>query len=63
MDSFSLAIKNQHRFNKIIESQIAQLMATVPSIDKGKILRQLEDLETANLIDIHMQHTIIYNHR
>ena len=63
MDSFSSAIENLHSFNKMIESQIAQLTAVVPPTDKGKILRQLEDLETANLIDIHMQHTIIYNHR
>ena len=35
------------------KSQIAQLMATVPSIDKGKILRQPKDLKTTNLVDIH----------
>ena len=38
MDSFSLAIKNQHSFNKMIESQIAQLATVVPPTDKGKIL-------------------------
>ena len=53
MDSFSSAIKKQHSFNKMIESQIAQLVAAIPSIDKGKILGQPEDLETTNLIDIH----------
>ena len=53
MDSFSSAIKNQHSFNKMIESQIAQLAATVPPTDKGKILGQPKDLETANLVDIH----------
>jgi hypothetical protein len=53
MDSFASAIKNQHSFNKMIESQIAQLAATVPPSDKGKITWPLEDLETANLIDIH----------
>ena len=52
MDSFSLAIKNQHRFNKIIESQIAQLAAVVPPTDKGKIPGQPKDLETSNLVDI-----------
>ena len=51
MDSFS-AIKNQHSFNKIIESQIAQLAAAVSLIDKVKILRQPEDLKTINLVDI-----------
>ena len=37
----------------MIESQIAQLAAAVPPSDKGKILGQLEDLETTNLVDIH----------
>jgi hypothetical protein len=37
----------------MIESQIAQLAAAIPPFDKGKILGQLEDLETANLVDIH----------
>ena len=53
MDSFASAIKNQHSFNKMLESQIAQLAASVPLSDKGKILGQSEDLETANLVDIH----------
>ena len=53
MDSFASAIKNQHSFNKMIESQIAQLVAIVPPTDKGKILGQREDLETTNLVDIH----------
>jgi hypothetical protein len=39
MDSFAYAIKNLHTFNKIIESQIAQLTAGVPPSNKGKILR------------------------
>ena len=37
MDSFASAIKNQHSFNKMIESQIAQLAAFLPPSDKGKI--------------------------
>jgi hypothetical protein len=53
MDSFASSIKNQHSFNKMIESQIAQLAAVVPPSDKGKILGQLKDLETTNLVDIH----------
>jgi hypothetical protein len=53
MDNFAFAIKNQHSFNKMIESQIAQLAAVVPPSDKGKILGQPKDLETTNLIDIH----------
>ena len=53
MDSISSAIKNQHRFNKMIGSQIAQLAAVVPPTDKGKIPGQPEDLETTNLVNIH----------
>jgi septal ring factor EnvC (AmiA/AmiB activator) len=53
IDTFASAIKNQHSFNKIIESQIVQLAAAVPPSDKGKILGQLEDLKTINLINIH----------
>ena len=37
----------------MVESQIAQLAAVVPLSDKGKIPRQPEDLETANLVNIH----------
>jgi len=51
MDAF--AIKNQHSFNKMLESQLAQLVVAVPPLEKGKILGQPEDLETANLFDIH----------
>ena len=47
IDSFASAIKNQHSFNKMIESQIAQLADVVPLSDKGKILGQPKDLETA----------------
>jgi len=53
MDTFASAIKNQHSFNKMLESQLAQLVAAVPPLEKGKIPGQPEDLETANLIDIH----------
>jgi hypothetical protein len=37
----------------MIEPQIAQLAAAVPSTDNGKISGQPEDPETANLVDIH----------
>ena len=53
MDTFASAIKNQHSFNKMLESQLAQLAAVVPPLEKGNIQGQPEDLETANLIDIH----------
>jgi Cu/Ag efflux protein CusF len=38
MDIFTFAIKNQHSFNKMLESQLAQLAAAIPSLEKGKIL-------------------------
>ena len=38
----------------MIESQIAQLAAVIPPSDKGKIPGQPEDLETVNLVDIHI---------
>jgi len=53
MDTFYSAIKNQHSFNKMLESQLAQLVVVVPPLEKGKIPGQPEDLETANLVDIH----------
>jgi hypothetical protein len=52
MDTFASAIKNQHSFNKMLESQLAQLTAAIPPLEKGKISGQPEDLETTNLIDI-----------
>jgi len=52
MDTFANAIKNQHSFNKMVESQISQLLTSVPTADKGKIPGQPEELETANLVDI-----------
>jgi hypothetical protein len=37
----------------MLESQLAQLAAAVPLLEKAKILGQSEDLETTNLVDIH----------
>jgi hypothetical protein len=53
MESFSSAIKNQHSFNKILESQISQLASSVPTANPAKILGQTEELEPANLVDIY----------
>jgi len=53
MDTFASAIKSQDSFNKMLESQLTQLSVAVPPLEKGKILGQPEDLETANLVDIH----------
>jgi hypothetical protein len=52
MDNFSTAIKNQLSFNKMLESQLQQLANVVPPANQGRILRQPEDLEIANLVDI-----------
>jgi hypothetical protein len=53
MESFCSAIKNQHSYNKILESQISQLPSSVPTADPGKIPGQAEELEFANLVDIY----------
>jgi hypothetical protein len=37
VDSLSSALKNQLSFNKMIETQLAQLAALVPSAEDGKI--------------------------
>jgi hypothetical protein len=52
IDSFSSAMKNQLSFNKILESQIAQLASAIPSTKKGKILGQPEEPKTVNIIEI-----------
>ena len=51
MDNFSTAIKNQISFNKMIESQLNQIAAAVPTTNPG-IQSQPEGLESANLVDM-----------
>jgi hypothetical protein len=53
MESFSSAIKNQHSFNKMLESQVSQLTSSVPTANPGKIPSQSEELGSANLVDIY----------
>jgi hypothetical protein len=53
MECFSSAIKNQHGFNKMLESHICQLASFVPTANPGKIPGQPEELESANLVDIY----------
>ena len=51
MDSFSSTIKNQLSLNKMLETQLAQLAAAVPSYEQGKIPRKPEDpVEFVNLV-------------
>jgi hypothetical protein len=44
MDIFASDIKNLYNFNKMVESQLTQLAAIVPPLEKGKISGQPEDL-------------------
>jgi phage-related tail protein len=41
IESLSSAVKNQLSFNKMIETQIAQVVAAMP--DNGETLRQLKN--------------------
>ena len=51
LDDFSSAIKNQLSFNKLLETQLAQLAASIPSFKKGRIPgKPKEFMETANLV-------------
>ena len=51
LDDFSSAMKNQLSFNKMLETQLAQLAAAIPSFEKGKIPSKPEEfMETANLV-------------
>ena len=51
MDNFSTAIKNQISFNKMIESQLNQIVAAVTATNPG-IPSQPEGLESTNLVDM-----------
>jgi hypothetical protein len=37
MESFFSTIKNQHSFNKMLESQISQLASSIPTANPDKI--------------------------
>jgi hypothetical protein len=51
LDEFSFALKNQLSFNKMIETQLAQIAAAIPSYEKDRIPGKLEGtMETANLV-------------
>jgi len=51
MDGFSTAIKNQLSFNKMLETQLAQLAAATTTAELGKIPRQPEStLESMNIV-------------
>ena len=51
VETLSCAHKNQLSFNKMIETQLAQLAAVAPVSKNGKILGQPESpIETANMV-------------
>ena len=52
MDGFSTTMKNQLSFNKMLETQLAQLAAATPAAELGMILGQPEStLEIVNVIN------------
>ena len=52
MDGFSMTMKNQLSFNKVLETQLAQLAAATPAAELGKIPGQPEStLESVNVIN------------
>ena len=51
LDEFSSVLKNQLSFNKMIETQLAQIAAAIPTYEKDRIPGKLEGtMETANLV-------------
>ena len=51
IEGLTSAVKNQLSFNKMIETQLAQIVATVPTNNKGKIPGQPENsLEKVNAV-------------
>jgi hypothetical protein len=53
MDSFNSAMKNKLSFNKMLETQLAQLAAVFPSSEQGKIPRKPEDpIEGVRLVNM-----------
>ena len=51
VETVSSALKNQLSFNKIIETQLAQIAAAVPAAESGKIPGQPESpVENANMV-------------
>jgi len=51
LDEFSSVLKNQLSFNKMIETQLAQIAAAIPSYEKDRIPGKPEGImETTNLV-------------
>jgi hypothetical protein len=61
LEDFSSAMMNQLSFNKMLETQLAQLVAIVPSFERGRIPGQPEaTIETANLVTARYD-TVLYS--
>ena len=53
LENLSSSVKNQLSFNKMIETQIAQIATALPVSDSGKILRQPEtSLEYVKMVSM-----------
>jgi hypothetical protein len=53
LDDFSSILKNQLSFNKMIETQLAQIATAIPSYKKDRIPSKLEGImETTNLVTV-----------
>ena len=51
LDEFSSVLKNQLSYNKMIETQLAQIVAAIPSYEKDRIIGKPKGtMETANLV-------------
>jgi hypothetical protein len=59
LDKFSSILKNQLSFNKVIETQLAQIAAAIPSFEKDRIPGKLEGtMETTNLVTAKYDYTL-----
>jgi hypothetical protein len=59
LDKFSSILKNQLSFNKVIETQLAQIAAAIPSYEKDRIPGKLEGtMETTNLVTAKYGYTL-----
>ena len=53
LENLSSSVKNQLSFNKMIETQIAQIVGALPISDSGKILGKSEtSLESINMVSM-----------
>ena len=64
VETLSSALRNQLSFNKMIETQLAQIAAVVPISETGKIPGQPESpVETANMVSTEWGNLPRWGHR